>query len=454
MKRTTASYSVIAMLCSLVCLHAPASADSTFQLGAVEHVGLNRTSLANTRAALAEGNFTFRDEVLWSRVETEAGKLVFPSSLQDLDGLVSAVRQQGHRPLLVLDYGNRLYEPNGMITTPEGIAAFCRYARFIVQHFKGRVDQFEIWNEWNIGTGWTTRPRPKGPAEQYVNLLRAAYAAVKAENPAATVIGGVTEGVDIPWVQTFGKAGGFAYLDVFSVHPYVFWTVKPRPDAPRDLRTSQSLRQLYELAPALLARSAHAANSFTPVPSTPEDAMAKLDTLKANIDQFSPNRTISVYVTEMGWPTNAGQYGVSETTAAAYAQRFLLLARSRAWIGGVWWYDLFDDGSDPNEKEDRYGLLRQNGVPKPAFTAIAAVRDELLGAVTSSAVVTPAGQVTVQGQTASGKAFVAAWLATDDFLSTAPWEAGQSLLSSGYHSLAGQQGSPQLSATPYVLVKD
>jgi hypothetical protein len=260
--------------------------------------------------------------------------------------------------------------------------------------------------------------------------------------------------VDIPWVEAFGSAGGFAYLDVFSVHPYVFWTVKPMPNAPGDWRISQNLRRLYEQVSQLLTQPAYASDSFRPVPSTPEDAMAKLDTLKSTIDRWAPGRNLSVYVTEMGWPTNTAQYGVSEFTAAAYAQRFLLLARARSWIGGVWWYDLFDDGNDAREKEHRYGLLHQDGAPKPAFPAIAAIRDEVLATTASSADITASGQVTVQGRTASSKQFVAAWLATDDFSSTALWNAGERLLARGFHPAGGQQAPLRLTATPLILIQD
>jgi len=144
-----------ALIAVCLCVTAQA-ADAPFQLGVGIHVGQNRNSPTATQKALVQAGFTsFRDEVFWHRIETKPGVLVFPDSLKDLDQLVTDAAKQGRRPLLILDYGNKLYDDGGQIHSPEGIAAYVRYVRFVVQHFRDRADQFEIWNEWNIGSGGT-----------------------------------------------------------------------------------------------------------------------------------------------------------------------------------------------------------------------------------------------------------------------------------------------------------
>lgn len=324
-------------ICALV-LAAPAFSKGEFQLGVGVHVGQNKNSLQATEAALAQAGFTsFRDEVFWHRLETKQGALVFPDSLEDLDQLVTQSAREGRRPLLILDYGNPFYDGGGQLHSSDGIAAYARYVRFVVKHFRGRVDQFEVWNEWNIGSGGTPQQRKTryGSPEDYAAVLRAAYAAIKAENPSATVIGGAFAGYDYKWIDAFARAGGFSSLDGFSIHPYVFSE----------------------------GRS-----------GTPESAMKHLDELKSRVDQLAPGRSVRIYVTEAGWPSHAGEKGVTEETVATYLQRFMLLARARPWIAGVWWYDLFDDGSDAQNKEHRFGLLSQDGAPKPAFRAIATLK--------------------------------------------------------------------------------
>lgn len=306
-----------------------------FQVGVGVHVGQNKNALNATADALEQGGLTsFRDEVFWHRLERNKGVLEFPDSLKDLDQLVTRSAARGVRPLLILDYGNPSYDGGGQLSSPEAIAAWSRYVRFVVKHFKGRVEQFEVWNEWNIGSGGTPAQRAArlGSPEDYAKVLKAAYSAVKAENPGATVIGGAFAGYDYKWIEAFGRAGGFASLDGFSSHPYVFAEGKK---------------------------------------GTPDSAIRHLDELKALIDRLAPGRNVRVYVTEAGWPVHTGANGVTEQQQSDYLQQFLLLAKSRPWIAGVWWYDLFDDGDDASDKEHRFGLIDRAGVKRPAFQALA-----------------------------------------------------------------------------------
>jgi polysaccharide biosynthesis protein PslG len=312
-----------------------------FQVGVGVHVGQNKNPLDATAAALDQGRFTsFRDEVFWHRLERKKGVLEFPESLRDLDQLVTLTVQRGGRPLLILDYGNPLYDGGGQLSSPEAIAAWSRYVRFVVQHFKGRVDQFEVWNEWNIGGGGTAAQRAAryGNPEDYAKVLKAAYSAVKSENATASVIGGAFAGYDYKWIEAFARADGFSSLDGFSAHPYVFAEGKK---------------------------------------GTPDSAIRHLDDLKALIDRLAPGRNVPVYVTEAGWPVHEGTNGVTEQQAATYLQQFMLLAKSRPWIAGVWWYDLFDDGDAAGNAEHRFGLIDRAGVKRPAFQAVVGVRDKV-----------------------------------------------------------------------------
>lgn len=314
---------------------------SSVQLGVGVHVGMNRNPLAATEKALSDmGVTSFRDEVFWHRLEKKSGELVFPDNLRDLDQLVTSSARAGRRPLIILDYGNPLYDGGGLLHSPEGIAAYARYVRFVVKHFLGRVDQFEVWNEWNIGGGGTPAQRSarSGSPEDYAAVLRAAYVAVKAENPAATVIGGAFAGFDYKWIDAFARAGGFSSLDGFSIHPYVF---------------SGGAK------------------------GTPEASIQRVDELNARIRTLAPGKTVPIYVTEIGWPVHEGSNGVSAETTALYLKRFVLLAKARPWIAGVWWYDLFDDGDDAQNKEHRFGLLTKDGAPRPAFRALADVQSQL-----------------------------------------------------------------------------
>ena len=339
-----AALAVLTFLAAVAGLADAALSVAAFQVGVGVHVGQNKNALDSTAAALEQSRVTsFRDEVFWHRLERKKGVLEFPNSLNDLDQLVTRASQRGVRPLLILDYGNPLYDGGGQLSSAEAIAAWSRYVRFVVKHFAGRVDQFEIWNEWNIGSGGTPEQRAArhGSPEDYAKVLQAAYTAVKAENPKAIVLGGAFAGYDYKWIEAFARGGGFGSLDGFSTHPYVFAEGRAK--------------------------------------GTPESVIRHLEELKALIDKLAPGRNVRVYVTETGWPVYTGVNGVTEQQAANYLQQFLLLAKARPWIAGVWWYDLFDDGDNAANAEHRFGLIDRAGTKRPAFEALANVRDKVVG---------------------------------------------------------------------------
>jgi hypothetical protein len=86
--------------------------------------------------------------------------------------------------------------------------------REVVEHYKDVVSHWEVWNEPNLS--W-------GAADDYTNrILKPAYQAIKAADPAATVIGGTVVGgtEQLGYWDAIGMAGGFDHLDVIGFHPY------------------------------------------------------------------------------------------------------------------------------------------------------------------------------------------------------------------------------------------
>ena len=82
----------------------------------------------------------------------------------------------------------------------------------VVDHWKGEVHYWEAWNEPNATFG---------PAPSYVDkVLEPFYAAVKAADPTAQVIGGTVVGMDLGYWQAIAAAGGFRYMDIAAIHPY------------------------------------------------------------------------------------------------------------------------------------------------------------------------------------------------------------------------------------------
>jgi hypothetical protein len=74
-----------------------------------------------------------------------------------------------------------------------------------------------------------------------------------------------------------------------------------------------------------------------------------------------------IWGTEYGAPTFGA--GISE---AAQAQLVAAAYREWSkwdWSGPLFWYSARDAGTDPNDREDHFGLVRRDFSPKAAFAA-------------------------------------------------------------------------------------
>jgi polysaccharide biosynthesis protein PslG len=320
--------SFVPTLLMIFCVLVPGDSFA-FQFGVCIHLALDRSNAATVLKLVDTAGFnTVRDDFYWSSVEPARGRLQIPAKFAQLVQAFDGVKQRGGTPLLILSFGNDAYDGGGLVTTEAGIAAFARYAAFMATTFKGRVEQFEVWSEWNTGFG--SKPRVnRGEAADYVRLLAATSKAIRDANPNARVVGGVTAGIDFTWINQLIAAGGLAHLDALSVHSYTLFRFRINP----------------------------------------EGAVNGLDKLRAILERAQPGRNLPIFVTEMGFPTSTGKMGVPEVDAAKYLARFVMLARTRPWIEGVWWYDLIDDGDNPTLSEHRFGLVAQDQRVKPAFHA-------------------------------------------------------------------------------------
>lgn len=428
-------------LVAALALTAPAFAAQQFGIGI--HIG---QSTSQIEAALKQGPFSYRTDAEWRWFETTKGVLTYPSNLTGwLDPITTVDVGAGASPLIVLDYGNSFYDSGGEPYSAAGIAAFAKYAGFVAGHYKGKVSQFEVWNEWNLAGSDTNASA--GTATAYVALLKATYAAVKAANPSATVVAGSgVANLDTTWVTQFISAGGLNYTDAFSIHPYVHSRAR-KPSAP-------TLSSLFSLdAPLSFIQTAEAQTSSV-VGGTPEDSFVWVDKVHSMLASAMPSKTIPIFITEIGWATNTGQYGFSQPTQAAYLQRYLLLAHARSYVGGVWWYDIIDDGADNTNYFQRFGLLTQSGSQKQAYGALMQIKDELLSPAIATQGTGPNGEITITGTLASGQQYYAAWLPTDNFDTTVSSSTATSMLSSGYNSaVAASTSTSTLSAAPLVLVQ-
>ncbi|MDR3460683.1 MAG: hypothetical protein P4L76_00020 [Beijerinckiaceae bacterium] len=110
------------------------------------------------------------------------------------------------------------------------------------------------------------------------------------------------------------------------------------------------------------------------------DDYASLSWYIKNIrDRFKPGAP--VMATETGYSTiiRATGAGVPEDVAAAYLPR-LLINNFGAGVRRTFLYEFMDGGTDPSNSEHHWGLIHNDGTPKPAYQTIRLLLQVLKGA--------------------------------------------------------------------------
>ena len=161
---------------------------------------------------VAEGGFRWiRMDFNWAAIEKERGKYDFAA----YDRLIAALDARKLHAVLILDYGNPLYEPDQSVISSKGIEAFSKWAAAAATHFKGHGILWEIWNEPNGGF-W----KPAANVSQYTKLAVAASKAIHDAAPSEAIVGPATATVDFKFLDGCFQAGLLQWWDAVSVHPY------------------------------------------------------------------------------------------------------------------------------------------------------------------------------------------------------------------------------------------
>jgi hypothetical protein len=320
------------------------SAQQSFELGVVTHFGQGEGNVqANLSLIQQMGSTSIRDEVDWAKVERQPGQYAVSASV---DTFVNAAIAKGQKPLITLAYGNPFYDNGNKPTSAAAIEGYVRYAEFVARHFKGIVFLYEIWNEWDGSVGNTT----PGTPTSYVNLLKAVYPRLKAVDPNIVVIGGAVTGGAVrgPWFGQMLAAGALSSADVISMHEYIY---------------------------------NHPGNG-----NSPETLLDHIDVAENTLRSYNGNQDFPLYLTETGWPTTST--GTPADEIADFNAQTILLTPTRSFLKGLWWYDFQDNGTDPTNVEDNFGLVRADLSLKPGYLALSAVVRWMSGAQFSTRLAT------------------------------------------------------------------
>ena len=132
----------------------------------------------------------------------------------------------------------------GPPVTPEQIAAFNRYAAWMVNHFRDRIHYWALWNEQDIGY-WNSWGNP----EQYGKLLAPFVDTVHKTDPQAKVIyGGQADPTRDFTRRAFETCKCASGIDVYAYHTYPGYGQNLNPEAmDYGAYLNESPRQLREL---------------------------------------------------------------------------------------------------------------------------------------------------------------------------------------------------------------
>ena len=272
------------------------------------------------QAGVAWTRFDFE----WDQMETAPG--VWDFSI--FDHIFNTAQAKGIQLIAMLpQWGSPSWAGKGYMD-PMGAENYAALVSHVVEHFKGKIRFYELGNEPDISIFWPPAP----DAAAYSAYLKAGYQAVKSSDPAAWVLtAGLTENA-VSFLTDLYANGAKGYFDYLAFHPYSW------PDSPDANYGFATMSMLNEL-------------------------------MSAN-DDLKP-----ILVTEVGWPSTTQSGGVSEATQAKYIGRAFqkVMFEDYRTVPIVCIYDFSDDGTDPTNPEDNFGIVKQDYTPKPASAALQAV---------------------------------------------------------------------------------
>lgn len=293
-----------------------------------------------------------RGNTEWGSVEKQQGVYSIPVSA-DHQAHMNAIRDLSLDQLWLFAYTNPFYDNNSTPYTDEGRQGFANYGKAVVDGFNGHdsgspdyhlfLKSVEVYNEFNIAFG----DRGTGPADSradyYFPLLKKTYETVKAAHPDVQIAGMASAGAPLSWLESVLKLGGLDYMDVMSIHPYVY-------------------------------------------PKDPELLISTLRNVNQLVRKYNNGQTIPLWLSELGWPTHNTYTGVSEKVSADNLVRSMVISLANG-VEEIYWYDFMNDGNDKSYNEHNFGLVRNKAdsmgayVPKPSFTAYAVLTRQLADAV-------------------------------------------------------------------------
>jgi spore germination protein YaaH len=344
---------------------APAPRNTSFGYGIQAHwYYTDHAQLVNHIKALGF-NWT-KQQVEWKAVES-GGKGQY--NWGELDRIVESCHANGINLLLSVVKAPAWARPPGADLRVEGPPAnpqdFADFLSAMAARYKGKVQAYEIWNEQNLHYEWGNQPIN---AAQYMELLKAAYRAIKAVDPNAIVVSGaltptgVNDGRtaidDVVYLEQMYQNGLKNYSDAIGAHPSGY-------NNPPDAKFGYN-------DPAEPAFKNHPSFFFRETMERYRNVMVKYG-----------DSNKKIWATEFGWasienlaPSPAPGYeyaaNVTEAEQAEYIRRAYEMGRNWGWVGVMFLWNLnYAPVAGPQDEKAAFSIVRSDWSQRPAFVALA-----------------------------------------------------------------------------------
>lgn len=200
---------------------------------------------------------------------------------------------------------------------PSDMQAYAKYASQCARRYKGRIRFWEIWNEPDLTFFW------RGSTQQYIDMLKLSYQAIKKADPQAMVLTG-------------GFAGFGGHHSGNNRNPGLH---------PKVLDKAQDSYDVYAV---------HQHGTF--------------DVFRKRIEEYLPIYTKPIRSHKPIYFNETAMHcvGFTEQQQAQTLFKKLLYTWSIGAMGYTW-YDLRNDGISPSNPEHNYGMIKQDFHPKAVY---------------------------------------------------------------------------------------
>lgn len=268
----------------------------------------------------------------------------------------------------------------GIHGPPDDYTLYADFLTELINRHPGEIDAIEVWNEQNLDREWVA---PEGISpERYVEFLSVAYDAIKAADPSIIVVSGalsptgpgdwVSFANDFEYMDRALAAGMLNYADCVGAHHNGY-------NVPPDVLV-QDTNSLPEAQTAVFRGPFD--NQFSG--NTPNTLWTFKSTIDGYIERINAYENAKpLCVTEFGWASSEGydvypagfeyaQDNTLEEQAQYITQAFRIMQESDdIWLAFLFNFDFGNKGGGPSDDPTPYSIVDGNGIPRPAFAAIA-----------------------------------------------------------------------------------